>query len=118
MKKPKEMPTWLKMEEPLKVGRKLGSGPTQQLIIKVFDQAAQYGVTQLWPSQVHKGAQELFGYSATRDVIQECMKKLVRDGFLRWDHSGYIVVKRPEPSKNPPASPLRWSELGVNGTRQ
>lgn len=109
MTKKMEIPEWLTPDVPAPVGRRRGSGPTQQLIVKVFDKAAEYGVTEMWPSQVHKGAKVLFGYSGTRDVIQECMKKLVRHGFLRPSPNGYLLAKRPDPPlTNFPTRPIDW----------
>jgi len=84
-----ELPEWLRPVDPTpQYGRKAGSGPTQQMVLKVFETALKHGVTALQPHQVHGGAVELFGYRASREVIKECMKKLVRIGLLATDADG------------------------------
>lgn len=85
-----EAPAWLTVEEtPPVLGRKAGTGPTQTMIMKIFDAAEVHGITTLQPVQIFQGARQLFKYPASKETLKECLKKLVSVEMLERTEDGY-----------------------------
>lgn len=69
-----------------------GKGQTRAIVLQVFKQASEYGVSELWPSQIYGGAIELYEYNKSKASINEALKGLLADNIVERCNGGYRLI--------------------------
>jgi hypothetical protein len=93
----KPRPSWLN----LRGGPNKSRNPTSEIILRVFQEAATYGVHDLWPAQVNAGAVECFGYDRSKHHLCTRMRVMVKEGVLVRGEFGFRLANASATADSP-----------------